>query len=130
MVRSRSDAQHRSSPGPARQVARAEPPLHASTPVHAGVLVSLAAAATALLASAGVLVDRGALAAPLSPVPATLTIAVLTLGAGLAAITVSAAWQSRRSRDRSRDRCRDRCRVVRGATAGQAESAGSPAGPT
>lgn len=122
MVRSRSDAQHRSSPGRAREAARAEPPLHASTPVHAGVLVSLAAAATALLASAGVLVDRGALTAPLSLVPATLTIAVLTLGAGLAAITVSAAWQSRRSRDRSR--------VVRGASAGQAESAGSPAGPT
>ena len=44
-------------------------------------------------------------------------------GIGMAkAITISAAWQSRRSRDRSR--------VVRGASAGQAESAGSPAGPT
>ena len=63
--------------------------------VHPGVLTSLAAVATALLASAGVLVDRGALMTPLSLAPAALTVALMTLGAGLAAITISAAWQGR-----------------------------------
>jgi hypothetical protein len=81
--------------------------------------MSLAAAATALLATAGVLVDRGALAPPLALVPAVLTILLMTLGAGLAAITVSAAWQGRgvtMSRSRRRP--------------DHPESAGSPAGPT
>lgn len=55
--------------------------------------MSLAASATAVLAAAGVLVDGGALRQPLAVLPLLGTIALLTLGVGLAAVTVSAAWQ-------------------------------------
>lgn len=61
--------------------------------VKASVLVSLAASATAVLAAAGVLVEGGALRQPLAVLPLVGTVALLTLGVGLAAVTVSAAWQ-------------------------------------
>lgn len=65
----------------------------ASTRVKPSVLVSLAASATAVLAAAGVLVEGGALRQPLAVLPLVGTITLLTLGVGLAAVTVSAAWQ-------------------------------------
>ena len=91
---------------------------HEAAPVRPAVLTSLAAATTALLATAGVLIDRGTLAPPLTFAPAVLTILLMTLGAGLAAVTVSAAWQGRGVAGSS------------GRQPGHTESAGSPAGPT
>lgn len=103
---------------------------HEAAPVRPAVLTSLAAATTALLATAGVLVDRGTLAPPLTLAPAVLTILLMTLGAGLAAVTVSAAWQGHGVagswRDGSHVTPAARSRRHRGHT----ESAGSPAGPT
>lgn len=55
--------------------------------------MSLAASATAVLATAGILVEGGALRQPLAVLPLVGTIALMTLGAGLAAVTASAAWQ-------------------------------------
>lgn len=55
--------------------------------------MSLAASATTVLATAGVLVEGGALRQPLAVLPLVGTIALMTLGAGLAAVTMSAAWQ-------------------------------------
>ena len=69
------------------------PDAPASTRVKPSVLVSLAASATAVLAAAGVLVEGGALRQPLAVLPLVGTITLLTLGVGLAAVTVSAAWQ-------------------------------------
>lgn len=61
--------------------------------VRPAILVSLAASATTVLATAGVLVEGGALRQPLAVLPLVGTIALMTLGAGLAAVTMSAAWQ-------------------------------------
>lgn len=80
-------------PADLRRAAHPTADAHTSTRVKPSVLVSLAASATAVLAAAGVLVEGGALRQPLAVLPLIGTIALLTLGVGLAAITVSAAWQ-------------------------------------
>lgn len=103
---------------------------HAVAPVRPAVLTSLAAATTALLATAGVLVDRGTLAPPLTLAPAVLTILLMTLGAGLAAVTVSAAWQGRGVAGTWRDGSPVRTAARSRRQPGHTESAGSPAGPT
>lgn len=109
---------------------------HEVAPVRPAVLTSLAAATTALLATAGVLVDRGTLTPPLTLAPAVLTILLMTLGAGLAAVTASAAWQGRAvTAARSRRQPGHGGSPVTTAPRsrrqpGHTESAGSPAGPT
>jgi len=103
---------------------------HEVAPVRPAVLTSLAAATTALLATAGVLIDRGTLAPPLTLAPAVLTILLMTLGAGLAAVTVSAAWQGRGVAGSWRDGSHVRTAARSGRQPGHTESAGSPAGPT